>query len=224
MIKTVLLVDDDPIMCMSFQRYVQQRVGDFSLMIAGNGKEALDLLTRETISLVVTDLQMPEMDGFELVAQMSVRFPEIPAVIITAFDSPDARQRGLLEGAAGFLRKPIASADLVARILEVLEEQRGGGVFQAVPLETMAQLIDMERKSCALRVTAAGSGERGVLFFRDGALVDARYNDAAGLAAAVDIFCWEHVQMDIEESFPDTEVRIKDGLDAVLDLVAAQRR
>jgi len=221
--KTVLFVDDDTILCMSIQRYVQKHVEAYAVITAGNGREAMDLLARETVSLVVSDLQMPEMDGFELLAQMSGRFPEIPVMIITAFDSADARQRGLSAGAVGFLEKPMEVADLAARIADALAEQSGGGAFQAVPLETMAQLIGMERKSCALRVSDKRGGGRGILLFRDGALIDARHNEAAGVPAAVEIFCWDFVQMDIEEALPDTEERIPGGVEAILALVASQR-
>jgi CheY-like chemotaxis protein len=221
--KTVLFVDDDSILCMSIQRYVQKHSAAYTLITAGNGREAMDLLGRETVNLVVSDLQMPEMDGFELLAQMSSRFPEIPVMIITAFDSQDTRQRGLLAGAVGFLEKPLEMPDLAARIADALAEQSGGGAFQAVPLETMSQLLGMERKSCALRVSDKRGGGRGILLFRDGILVDARHNDATGIPAAVAIFGWDFVQMDIEDALPDAEERIPGGVDAVLELVAAQR-
>ncbi|MFH1980601.1 MAG: response regulator [Pseudomonadota bacterium] len=223
MIKTVLFVDDDAILCMSVQRYVQKHIGDFTLITAGHGREAMDILARETISMVVTDLQMPEMDGFELLARMSGQYPEIPVVIITAFNSTDTRQKGLSAGAVGYIEKPIDVGELAARIVDALADQSEGGVYQAVPLETMAQLIGMERKSCALRVTEKRSGGRGLLLFRDGRLIDARHGDAVGVPAAVDIFCWDFVQMDIEESLPDTQERIPGGLEAILELAAAQR-
>ena len=223
MIKTVLFVDDDPILCMSILRYVQKHIDDFTLVTAENGIEALALLARETVSLVVSDLQMPEMDGFELLTRMSGQYPEIPVIILTAFHSADTRQRGLSAGAVGFIEKPIDVSDLAARISEALDDQSAGGVFQAVPLETMAQLIGMERKSCTLRVMERRGGGRGLLLFRDGILVDARHGDVTGMSAAVDIFGWDFVQMDIEESLPDTEQRITAGLEAVLEMVASQR-
>lgn len=223
MIKTLLFVDDDTILCISIQRYVQKHIGDFTLITAGNGREALDILAREPISMVVTDLQMPVMDGFELLARMSGQYPEIPVLIITAFTSTDARQRGLSSGAVGYIEKPIDVEELAARIVEALADQSEGGVYQAVPLETMAQLIGMEHKSCALRVTEKRSGGRGVLLFRDGRLIDARLGDAVGVPAAVDIFCWDFVKMDIEESLPDAEARIAGDLESILELAAAQR-
>ena len=193
------------------------------MMTAGNGVEALEVLSQHTVSLVITDLQMPEMDGFTLLARMSLHYPEVPVMIITAYGSSETRRKGLSEGAVGFIEKPVIVPDLLEVISETLESQSGGGAFQSVQLETMAQLIEMAGKSCALRVTNKATQDRGVLFFRDGELVAARCNEAEGIPAAIALFGWDFVKMDIEETLPEMENRIEGGLDAVLELVAQQR-
>jgi CheY-like chemotaxis protein len=221
--KKVLFVDDDNVLCHSVQHLSQKYTDRFIMVTAGNGVEALDVLSQHTVSLVITDLQMPEMDGFALLAQMSLHHPEVPVMIITAYGSPETRRKGLSEGAVGFIEKPVVVPDLLDVISETLDAQSEGGAFQSIQLETMAQLIEMARKSCTLRVTDKASQDRGVLFFRDGALVDARCNEAEGIPAAVALFGWDFVKMDIEETLPEMENSIEGGLDAVLELVAQQR-
>ncbi len=221
--KTVLFVDDDAVLCRSVQHHSLKQSDRLMVITAQNGAEAIEILSRQPVALVITDLQMPEMDGFELLARMSIQYPEVPVMIVTAFGSSEMRQRGLSEGAVGFIEKPFEVAGLMGVIVETLDAQTEGGAFQAVPLETMAQLIEMAHKSCTLRVTEKITQERGVLFFRDGELVDARCNEAEGVPAAVDVFGWDFVKMDIEESLPEMENRIDGGLNAVLELVAHQR-
>ncbi|MBU4033185.1 MAG: response regulator, partial [Proteobacteria bacterium] len=65
--KKVLVVDDDHGFLLSLQDMCRERVDTFQIVTAGNGKEALTVLSSQPIDLVVTDLKMPEMDGFELV-------------------------------------------------------------------------------------------------------------------------------------------------------------
>lgn len=224
MIKTVLFVDDDAVLCRSVQHHSRKVDDRFVLITAQNGIDALTVLSQMPVSIVITDLQMPGMDGFSLLAEMSRHYPEIPVMIVTAFGSSDMRQKGLSEGAVAFIEKPVDVATLVSVIADTLDAQTDGGAFQAVPLETMAQLIEMAQKSCTLRVTEKTRMERGVLFFRDGALIDARLNEAMGITAAIDIFMWDFVKMDIEESLPELESCIDGGLDEVLELVAIQRK
>ena len=223
MMKTALFVDDDTILSRALQRYVHNHEDAFALLVAQNGAEALDVLKDNTVSLVVTDLQMPVMDGFELLAQMTRQYPEIPVIIVTAFSTEETRRKGLSEGAIGFIEKPVPVEDFSVRISDALEAQVEGGEFQNVPLETMAQLIGMESKSCKLRVKNKQSGERGVLFFSDGEIITARYEDLEGIPAAVNIFQWDYVQMDIENVQPVADQDIDGGLEAVLELVAQQR-
>ncbi|MCI5125597.1 MAG: response regulator, partial [Candidatus Electrothrix sp. AR5] len=79
----VLIVDDEPELLLSISSGFE-RNARFHLMTAHNGREALDILSRTPMDLVVTDLRMPVMDGVELLAAMTESFPKVPYIVVTA--------------------------------------------------------------------------------------------------------------------------------------------
>ena len=99
MAKKVLVVDDDKILLLRIKKECKKYINRFSMLFAENGLEAVDILKKDNISLVVTDLQMPEMDGFKLLAHLSNNYPDIPVIIQTASSSPHFK-RAVLEGGA----------------------------------------------------------------------------------------------------------------------------
>jgi CheY-like chemotaxis protein len=177
---------------------------------------AVELLRNNTISLVVTDLQMPEMDGFSLLARLSEQYPDIPVIIVTAYSTPKSKKRVLEGGAAGYIEKPFIIEELAQKIIETLKKESEGGTLQTVPLEMFIQLVEMEQKTCTIRVMDKDSSFRGVLFFRDGELMDARVRDKQGIDAAYEIFSWGSVTLSIEDACAVKDRRIDEGLQAVL--------
>ena len=214
--KNVLIVDDDRILRRLIKNKLDKLADTFTSILAENGREAVDLLKAHPVSLVVTDLQMPEMDGFALLAHLSAHYPDIPVVILTAYSTPDAKKKVLAGGAIGYLEKPFVIEDLSRQITRALARESEGGMLQTVPLETFVQLIEMEQKTCTIRVTEKQSGRQGVLFFRGGDLMDARVGDHQGQDAAYEIFSWEKVTLSIQDDCALKEKRIADGLQAIL--------
>jgi CheY-like chemotaxis protein len=212
----VLVVDDDRILLRRIEKSAE-RYGDyFSLHLAENGREAVDVLRSGRISLVVTDLQMPKMDGFELLAFMSENYPDIPVIIMTAYGSKTSRRAVLLKGAVGFIDKPVVPDDLARKICATLEETAEGGRVQTVPLSLFGQLVAMEQLTCTLRVTKPGRKPQGALFFRKGELLNARLDDLHGEAAARKIFSWMDATYTIQYSCTAEEKNIPGGLQGIL--------
>jgi CheY-like chemotaxis protein/anti-sigma regulatory factor (Ser/Thr protein kinase) len=87
---------------------------------AGNGREALDAIAREAPDLVLTDMQMPEMDGLELVREVRRRFPLVPVILITAHGSEEIAVQALRSGAASYVPKENLAGDLVKTVESVL--------------------------------------------------------------------------------------------------------
>jgi two-component system, chemotaxis family, chemotaxis protein CheY len=125
----ILLVDDSPAM-RSFLRRVLDLSGlDVGRCLeAGNGQEALDLLCREWIDLVLTDLNMPVMDGEELVRRLAAdeSFRTVPVLVVST-DRTEARVRQLLAlGARGYVAKPFLPETLRAEMDRALEVIHAG--------------------------------------------------------------------------------------------------
>jgi CheY-like chemotaxis protein len=87
---------------------------------AENGREALEVLARQHCDLVISDIRMPEMDGFELARQMRDRYPEINLVLMTGYSSDSTFQEAMRLSVDAYLAKPFKTADL-ARILNGIQ-------------------------------------------------------------------------------------------------------
>lgn len=116
---TVLVVDDS-----AWDRHkvgsLLQRAG-FEVIFAEHGKAALDLLADKRVDLVVTDLQMPELDGLELVEAIRLRYPAVPVILMTAHGSEEIAVKALQRGAANYVPKLSVTTELIPTVKSVLD-------------------------------------------------------------------------------------------------------
>ncbi|RPI80069.1 MAG: response regulator [Desulfobacteraceae bacterium] len=216
MIKKVLIVDDDQEMLLSLNDGLEKYNESFSIIMAHDGQSAIDKLKATPISLVVTDLKMPKVNGFAVLSFIMEHYPEIPVIIITAYGTPDLEKRSQEGGAVGWIEKPFMVDDLAKKIITTLRKESEGGTLHGVSSGMFLQLIEVEQKSCTIRLLDKNSGQNGVLFFKDGELLDARTNNLQGKDAALDIFSWDNVTLSIQNDCPIQEKKIQGELQAIL--------
>lgn len=140
----ILVVDDEP----PIVRLVKAklRVDGYEVLTAGRGDEALEVVKQESPDLVVLDVMMPDMDGFETLRRMR-KFSNVPVVMLTARGGDMDKLKGLQSGADDYITKPFNPDELEARIAAVL--RRTVGVQQAeseAVLQYPGLTIDLERK------------------------------------------------------------------------------
>lgn len=150
--KQVLIVDDETRLLQSIEAGLKDYNDEFRVITASNGKEALRHLQKEPIDLVVTDLRMPEMDGFELLAYLSNAHPFMPNLVMTAFATPEIEERLNVAGTSKLLEKPIDIERLVSAIREGLRRESSEGGLAGFSLANFLQLLAMEQKTCLLHV------------------------------------------------------------------------
>ena len=165
MVKKVLIVDDDQEMLLSLEEGLSKYDETFSIITAEDGLGAVDELKNSTISLVVTDLKMPKMDGFSLLSHIMEHYPEIPVVIITGYSTSDMERLAREGGAIGYIAKPFMIDDLAKRIITALRKEADGGTLHSVSSGIFLQLMEMEEKTCTVRLVEKSSGKQGILFF-----------------------------------------------------------
>ncbi|MBC8356012.1 MAG: response regulator [Planctomycetes bacterium] len=119
---TVLIVDDSPLDRRLATRFLEE-VG-FHVVAVENGKVAIEQIPKANPDVVVTDMQMPEMDGLALVERMTVAYPTIPVVVMTAFGSEAIAVAALQHGAASYVPKQDLNRDLVSTVKNVLSVTR----------------------------------------------------------------------------------------------------
>ena len=110
----VLLVEDDAVLADGLTRILQGH--GMLVEVVGNGSQADQVLQRAEVAVVVLDIGLPGIDGFEVVRRLRARGSTIPVLLLTARDAVEDRVRGLETGADDYLVKPFATAELVARI------------------------------------------------------------------------------------------------------------
>jgi len=215
-VKKVLVVDDDQGMLLSLKEGLSKYDETFSILTAEDGISAVDELKNTTISLVVTDLKMPRMDGFSLFSHIMEHYPEIPVIIITGYSTPEMERLAREGGAIGYIAKPFMIDDLAKRIITTLRREADGGTLHSVSSGIFLQLMEMEGKTCTVRLVEKFSGKQGVLFFLDGQLLDARCDGVRGEEAAYEVFSWDDVSLSIQNACPQRERRIHRDLQAIL--------
>jgi CheY-like chemotaxis protein/anti-sigma regulatory factor (Ser/Thr protein kinase) len=119
----VLVVDDSPLDRRLSGSLLKKRAG-MEPMYAENGVEALQVIARSAPEIVLTDLQMPEMDGLELVEAIRREHPYLPVILMTAHGSEEIAVQALRRGAASYVPKRNLAAELVSTIENVLAVAR----------------------------------------------------------------------------------------------------
>jgi CheY-like chemotaxis protein len=121
---SILIVDDEPDIADLFrQRFRREtRAGTYVLHFATSGEEALDRLTGEIkpqLIVILSDINMPGMDGLELLRVIKERRPELPVMMVTAYGDDERRRRAAVYGAMEFVTKPV-DFDLLKNQLQQL--------------------------------------------------------------------------------------------------------
>lgn len=216
MVRKVLFVDDDLEMLEALKEGLEKYRDTFTVVLAKDGVEALELMPKHHISLVVTDLKMPRMDGFSLLSKIMEIYPDIPVIIITGFSTPEMKRLAQQGGAVGYISKPFLIEDLARQIMKTLRKESDGGTLHSVSSGMFLQLIEMEERTCTIRLVDKSSGKGGVLFFRDGELLEARMEQIRGLKAAYQIFGWDTVTLSIQNGCPGIDNHINSDLQPII--------
>jgi two-component system copper resistance phosphate regulon response regulator CusR len=145
----ILIVEDEP----KTGDYLQQglREAAFTVELAINGVDGLHLATHGDHDLLILDVMLPGMNGWQLLRSLREQGRQVPVIFLTARDQIEDRVKGLELGADDYLVKPFSFAELLARVRTILRRGRTG-------IEpTTLQLADLELDLLRRRVTRAGA-------------------------------------------------------------------
>ena len=122
--KNILIVEDSKAI-RSMIRVSLEESGEFYVVEAGNGFEALKTLPTRHFDLIITDINMPDINGLELIGfvKSNPAYRDIPLVIVSTEKTDEDVKRGMALGAAGYVVKPFTKADLMVAVGKVLGGQ-----------------------------------------------------------------------------------------------------
>jgi DNA-binding response OmpR family regulator len=119
MTKSVLLAEDEPNIVESL-RFLLERAG-FEISVASDGRQALDMALEQQPAVLVLDLMLPELDGYEVLRQLRAdpKGEKLPVLMLTAKGQRIDRETALECGADRFMTKPFANAEITAAVVEL---------------------------------------------------------------------------------------------------------
>ncbi len=216
---TILLVDDDREL-LEDQGAPFRSSGHFDLLTARDGAEALPLLESRSIDLLIIDLQMPLMDGFELLTYALPLQPDAHIVLLSevATELPDLTTEA--SDTVELLLKPLEPGALLECARAALARTTRGH-FSGLSLSGFLQLLALERSSVA--ITVRQDGRRGTIEMLDGELVSAATGMFKGREGLLELLSWRDPELEIVGSASKRPREIDDSLEALL-MEAAQIR
>jgi CheY-like chemotaxis protein len=188
--RKVLVVDDEETLTWSMTKTLSKDKGKYELIIANSGTDALHVLEKGPVEVVVTDIKMPDINGLDLLSRIREKYPSTKVIIMTAYGSPEVHKEATRRGSYYYLEKPFEISDIRALILKALDEKRGGFVGQVVDL----QLVDVIQMACLGKFTmslAVSKGdEGGLIYFHNGEIAHAEVGDMEGKEALYTMLDW----------------------------------
>jgi DNA-binding response OmpR family regulator len=160
---TILIVEDEHAVARGIQYALQQE--GYEVAVARSGEEGLDVATKQAPDLVVLDVRLPGMDGFEVLRRLRAAGAKMPVLVLTARDDEVDKVIGLELGADDYLTKPFSMAELLARVKALLrraellrqaqsQNQGAGNTVRNGELEVAVARRDVRVRGQAVELTA----------------------------------------------------------------------
>jgi CheY-like chemotaxis protein len=179
----VLIVDDSEMLMNYLEESFAKYRDKFAYFLAKDGLEAIEILKNETIALLVTDLQMPKIDGLGLLAYTNKYHPNIPCIVMSAHGTPSIKQT-LHKDILQFIEKPFTAEALAKAIIVALKRGLPDGSLSGISIVSFLQMIEMEQKTCLFEVEVPDN-PKGFFYFKGGELHHAVCGELKGVEAAI---------------------------------------
>ncbi len=115
--KNILLIDDSKPVLDSLSAYLSYFLRNCTIRTADNGRTAVEIMRSVPIDVILTDLEMPFMNGFELVAYTKTHYPAIPVLVMTGRHSAELEKKAMSIGASRYIVKPF-DVDVIKNLIE----------------------------------------------------------------------------------------------------------
>ena len=157
--RRILLIEDDSFF-IGLLSFVLTK-SNYEIIVSNNGKDAIAILSEQTVDMIILDLMMPEMDGLAFLQWLREEvIADTPVIVLTGMVAADTEQQVMAAGATALLYKPVKTPDLLAKILEIEQLAISLNCCGTVPLSHFPprKLIKLSY-SCRL-----GGNDSGVFF------------------------------------------------------------
>ncbi len=188
----VLIVDDEEDLTWSISKSLKRDKKSIRVLCANSGDEALELIKKNAVDVLVTDLRMPGKDGFALIEFIRNEGLKTRIIVMTAYGSDDIEKQILTANCCYYIEKPFEMATLKEKIYAVLQNpddcnsgSGGGGMNYQI-----RKLLAMSKDIPSLMVSVYQGSREGKLYFSRGRIYHAEVGKKNGQAALEEIFSW----------------------------------
>jgi CheY-like chemotaxis protein len=189
-LKKVLIVDDEETLTWSMARSLSRDKDKYEVIIANNGREALNLLKKNKIDLVISDIRMPDINGLDLLVKIKKEYPQTQVIIMTAYGSSDVQKEANRRGSLYYVEKPFEISDIRKIIIDLIGLKKGfRGKVLGLQLTDIIQMNCLGRLTTALIITR--DGEKGIIYLNEGEIIHAECGEQKGADAFYRILSWQ---------------------------------
>ena len=177
--KKILLVDDEETILLGLHRKLYSLNSDCDILLASSGEIAQQILTEQSVEVMVTDVRMPGISGVDLLAWTAVHSPMTRVIIMTAFDVAELQEQASKQGCLQIVQKPFDLNKMRDMIKGLLDDEGGlGGSIGALSTADVIQMLCLSQRTTALRVV---EGSRvGMIHIAKGEIIHATWNGKVG--------------------------------------------
>lgn len=196
----LLLLDDDQDLLELYKEILGRLPSKPEIHTATSGARAIALLESETFTLLLSDLNMPKMDGLQVLTIVRRKFPQLRTAVMTSVLDEQFRARAYSMGIDLFLEKPNSSQEITFFLdcIESLLDKETSGGFRGVQSKSLVDIIQLECLSQSSSVLKIINGVAdGRIWIHDGEIVDAATNDLSGENAFQRILGWKSGNFEI---------------------------
>jgi len=177
-LRSILLVEDSPDIAASFVKTLQLLRSDLQISAVATGEEALKGVLSHRPDVVITDIKLPDLPGYELARQVRLAFPEIKLISMTAFGTYDTLSRIVEAGCEAYLEKPFSFEMLNYYLNLVLDEE---GPHYELPLRDLLLYYTNKQASIVLHITI--HEQRAVVYIDHGIITHVKFHSLEGAEA-----------------------------------------
>ncbi|MFP3981550.1 MAG: response regulator [Desulfobacterales bacterium] len=193
----VLVVDRDPELLAAIRKGLD-KVQQFEVLTAGDGDEAISVMSSHYISVLATDIETPTLDALELLAYMSQKHPNTPCIVMTDRGKPWFKKRISQQSFLYHLEKPFEIKSLVSALFVGLNLRDEGQSAKGMTMASLLPLIELQQKTCRMQVRSEGK-RKGFLYFENGEIIDAHCGKLPVDDAAREMASWNRISFVLSE-------------------------
>src|SRR4030067_3603463 len=170
-------------------RSLSKEKDNYEVMIANNGREAITLLKKNKIDLVISDIRMPDINGLDLLVRVKKDYPHTKVIIMPAYGSSDVQKEANRRGSLFYIEKPFEISDIRKIIIDLIGKKKGfQGKLVGLQLTDIIQMNCLSRLTTVLTITR--DGERGIIYLNEGEIIHAECGEQKGTDAFYKILRW----------------------------------